>query len=64
MTNDAQTPDQYLGCEEGCAHDLARGVLVDELLGGDGPHPPLWAQSGAAYVLSDLATGTTREEAA
>ena len=31
--------DPYRRCEETCNHDLARGVLVSELLGGEGPHP-------------------------
>lgn len=32
--------DPYLRCEEGgCTHELARGVLLEELLGGDGPYP-------------------------
>lgn len=37
------TPDPYARCEEGCTHDLAVGVLVEELLAADGPHPPRWA---------------------
>lgn len=32
--------DPYRRCEEQCNHDLARGVLVEDLLSGDGPHPP------------------------
>ena len=28
--------DPYRGCEKDCTHDLARGVLVSELLCGDG----------------------------
>lgn len=31
--------DPYRRCEDTCNHDLARGVLVSELLDGDGPHP-------------------------
>ncbi len=32
--------DPYRNCERNCAHDLGEGVLIAELLGGDGPHPP------------------------
>lgn len=32
--------DPYRSCEEHCNHDLAHGVTIDELLGGDGPYPP------------------------
>ena len=31
--------DPYRRCESGCPHDLSRGVLLQELLGGDGPYP-------------------------
>jgi hypothetical protein len=31
--------DPYRRCEGSCTHDLARGVLVSELLDGDGPFP-------------------------
>ena len=45
MTKTPSTPDPYARCDEGCTHDLARGVLLEELLGGDGPFPPLWVPS-------------------
>jgi hypothetical protein len=32
--------DAFRSCEEQCNHDLARGVTIAELLGGDGPYPP------------------------
>jgi len=32
--------DPYRSCEQRCCHDLGDGVLLRELLGGDGPHPP------------------------
>jgi hypothetical protein len=32
--------DPYRTCEHHCNHDLARGVTIGELLGGDGPFPP------------------------
>jgi len=32
--------DPYRNCEHHCSHDLGVGVLLSELLGGDGPHPP------------------------
>ncbi len=33
--------DPYRSCQEGCNHDLAPGVLVSDLLNGDGPAPSL-----------------------
>jgi hypothetical protein len=35
-----ESEDCYRTCEEHCNHDLAPGVTIAELLGGDGPHPP------------------------
>jgi hypothetical protein len=32
--------EPYGTCEQHCNHDLARGVTLAELLGGDGPYPP------------------------
>ena len=32
--------DPYRSCEQHCNHDLARGVTIADLLGGDGPYPP------------------------
>jgi len=40
--------DPYRSCEQHCAHDLGVGVLLSELLGSDGPHPP-------GYMLVTLA---------
>ena len=34
-----QIHDPFRRCEEVCTHDLARGLLVSELLGGEGPYP-------------------------
>ncbi len=41
MTTEPQPPahDPYGGCEKICTHDLARGVLVSELLDEEGPYP-------------------------
>ncbi|MCB2224037.1 MAG: hypothetical protein KQH83_07670 [Actinobacteria bacterium] len=36
---DAPIPDPYRHCHVACSHELSRGVTIDELLGGDGPHP-------------------------
>lgn len=33
--------DPYRGCTERCVHDLAPAVLVTDLLGEDGPFPPI-----------------------
>ena len=45
----------YKRCENHCTHDLAKGVLIDELIGGEGPWPdsnPLMStESIAARVL-------------
>jgi hypothetical protein len=40
--------DPYHSCERHCTHDLGQGVLISELLGGDGPYPP-------GYMLVSLA---------
>ena len=40
--------DPYRSCVQHCAHDLGEGVLISELLGSDGPHPP-------GYLLVTLA---------
>lgn len=50
MTDSPRTPkvtDPYQQCEEGCTHDLAAGLLIEDLLGGDGPFSPLWEPQGA-----------------
>jgi hypothetical protein len=36
MTADSPVYDPYLGCEDGCSHDLAKGILTSDLL-RDGP---------------------------
>jgi hypothetical protein len=46
MCTAKSTPDPYADCERVCTHDLAQGVLLSELLGGDGPAPPVWAPAG------------------
>lgn len=30
--------DPYLKCDTACTHDLVRGLTLDELMRGDGPH--------------------------
>ena len=59
-------PDPYARCEESCTHDLAQGVLVDELLGADGPHPAVWGESGIGGWLpaSELRARLTGRESA
>ncbi len=37
----SQSYDPYGTCLDGCNHDLAPGVLVSDLLAGDGPRPAL-----------------------
>ena len=47
--------DPYRGCEKGCAHDLAQGVLILELKEKDGPYPGTVSLDwGAALVLRTL----------
>ena len=46
---DAPIPDPYGRCERHCNHDLARGVLIAELLDDDGPYPP-------SHLLVNLAS--------
>ena len=43
-----QGADPYRFCEHRCSHELGDGVLLRDLLGGDGPHPP-------GYLLVALA---------
>ncbi len=57
--------DPYGGCEGSCTHDLARGVLVSELLGEEGPYPdshPLLTTPNLRTMftqgLAAVATGT------
>jgi len=46
MSTAETTFDPYRRCEDGCSHDLARGVLLSDLRDGDGPYPSLWVVSG------------------
>ncbi len=50
---DAPIADPYRRCEKQCNHDLARGIGIDELLSGDGPHPP-------SQLIVNLSTSSTR----
>lgn len=56
--------DPYHSCEQHCTHDLGVGVLLSELLGGDGPHPPgymlvtLAPRPGPTLFDDDLAAAT------
>jgi len=45
--------DPYRFCQQHCSHDLGNGVLLGELLGGDGPNPP-------GYWLVTLAPRASR----
>ena len=61
----APAHDPYGGCEGSCTHDLARGVLVSELLGQEGPYPdshPLLTPPNLRTMLTQglvVASGTT-----
>ncbi len=45
--------DPYQGCEDTCTHDLGRGVLIEELIGWDGPYPVVWAQLTAPTTIGE-----------
>lgn len=49
-----RVPDRYTGCTTTCAHDLATGVLIGELLRVDGPHPPLMPTRRQLTPVSQL----------
>ncbi len=61
----APVHDPYGGCEGSCTHDLARGVLVSELLGQEGPYPdshPLLTAPNLRTMFTQglaVASGTT-----
>lgn len=57
---DSPRIDPYAFCDDLCTHDLVRGVLVDELIEGDGPYPE--AISLSFEALSMLATLRDRED--
>ncbi len=60
--------DPYGSCTDGCNHDLAPGVLVSELLAGDGPSPSLQLLFGlgrsTAVVLEPLGAPGAADSAA
>ena len=50
--------DPYLKCDKACTHDLVRGLTLDELFGGDGPHADsylivTYAPAGASQTLAE-----------
>ncbi len=47
-----QSRDPYRSCEKDCTHDLAKGVLTDELLSGDGPDIGRWTQPSVLQRLT------------
>ena len=60
--DDPPRSDPYRGCEKDCVHDLARGVLVDELAEKDGPYPgTVNLDFGAAFVLAALRVRSASE---
>ena len=63
--DDPPRSDPYRGCEKDCCHDLARGVLTDELTEKDGPYPGTAdLDGGAAFVLAALRVRETAGELA
>ncbi len=58
---DTPTYDAYRTCDRGCTHDLARGVLVDDLRDRDGPEtPPFLIQPVYQAMRALMATRTAR----
>ena len=63
-------PDPYKTCEKFCNHDLARTILISDLLGPfDGPHPlnPLharWGMMPGAIAAATAAAAAAAETAA
>lgn len=53
--------DPYNRCEDSCHHDLAKGVLTAELLGGDGPYPDNYQKPGMGPLASLLIAQRVRE---
>lgn len=50
--------DPYLKCDKACTHDLVRGLTLDELFGGDGPHADsylivTYTPAGASQTLAE-----------
>lgn len=54
--------DPYHGCETRCHHDLAKGVLTDELRSGDGPYPATPPKMGMGPLAGMLIEMRNREE--
>ena len=52
--------DPYGGCETGCTHDLARGILVLDLE-DDGPYPDTSSLLGADWLAGRIAAAVYRQ---
>jgi hypothetical protein len=66
MTTTPNSNDPYAHCEERCTHDLGKGVLLEELLADDGPHPSVFEdlRPGGFTLGRDLRARLVRPEAA
>ena len=51
--------DPYGGCVESCTHDLARGVLTDDICGGDGPYPSVFPLAASGPLAGLIAAART-----
>lgn len=52
--------DPYAGCETGCTHDLARGVLVPDLK-AEGPYPDTNPLLGAGWLAARITEAANRQ---
>ncbi len=54
---DAPLYDTYRSCDRGCTHDLARGVLVDDLRDRDGPETQLFLIQPVYQMMRQVMSG-------
>jgi len=57
----SEVHDPYGGCEDTCTHDVARGVLTDELLNEDGPYPDQHPLIGTGWLSARIAAAQNRQ---
>lgn len=59
-TGNMTVHDPYGDCETGCTHDLARGLLVDDLK-RDGPYPETASLIGAQWLTALIESSARRQ---
>ena len=52
--------DPYADCESGCSHDLAFGVLVNDLH-VEGPYPQFSPLAGPGWLAAQVALAAERQ---